>query len=191
MRGRLIGLSWITALLPFLGSGVWADDTVYLKRDASLCDTYKAFHVSSEECADSSGGETLGASRSIRLREPSAPAPLSRPQANVSIPVLFKFDSYALSPESEAQLDTIARVIEGSELADRTILLEGYADASGGAQYNLQLSRKRAAAVRQYLVDKHGLDISRLPIEGKGESDLRDPLNPLSESNRRVEFVVN
>jgi len=188
MKGQTVGFQWLAILVPFLGSvsGVWADDTVYLKRDASLCDTYKAFNVSSEEC-----GDTLGASRSIRLRQPDALAPLSKPTVNVSIPVLFEFDSYTLSPESEAQLDKIARVIKHSELADRTILLEGYADARGEAQYNLKLSRKRAAAVRQYLVEKHGLDMDKLPVEGKGESDLRDPLNPFAASNRRVEFVVN
>ena len=190
MRNELFGCVLSVAVL---ANACWGDETVYLKQDSSLCDTYRAFRITGEGCTDNqalpTGNGSLGASRSIRLREHTELAPVSRP-VSVSIPVLFGFDSYVLSPESKAQLDKIAKVISSPDLASKVILLEGHADASGPAQYNLRLSKKRALAVKRYLVDKYGLSASRFPVDGKGESDLYDPLNPLADINRRVEFVV-
>jgi len=66
--------------------------------------------------------------------------------------------------------------------------LIGNADKSGGQQYNILLSERRAKAVQQVLVKEYGIDASRLAISFKGFSE------PLSKTNydvnRRVDFVI-
>jgi OOP family OmpA-OmpF porin len=51
-----------------------------------------------------------------------------------------------------------------------TVLLEGHTDNVGSDEQNFSLSRRRAAAVKTYLVER-GLDPARLQTDGVGESD--------------------
>jgi outer membrane protein OmpA-like peptidoglycan-associated protein len=67
----------------------------------------------------------------------------------------------------------------------------GHTDADGDNTSNLELSRKRAEAVKNALASVYGIDASRLATEGKGETE------PVSDNgtsdgkaqNRRVEFI--
>ena len=68
------------------------------------------------------------------------------------------------------------------------VLIEGHTDALGTPQYNLQLSRKRAEAVKRYLVGEHGLDASRLKTIGYGEGRPMDGADASKPENRRVQF---
>lgn len=105
----------------------------------------------------------------------------------LALPVQFAFDSAAIQPAARAQLDALA---EGIRLLDarQAVVIEGHTDGRGTAAYNLGLSRRRAEAVKQYLVDEHGLDARRLHTVGYG------PTRPLSDTdvdaprNRRVQF---
>lgn len=180
------------ASLLLLTATAHADDTVYLNNDASLCDFYSAFKVSSEECKpDAAANALLGKPRSIHLRTPTAASPPDNTAVEVSIPILFDLGSYQLSPQSQQQLGKMARVFSAHQIADNPILIEGHADASGSDQYNLILSKNRAQAVRDYFVQQHGLNESRFAVEGRGEYELRYPQHPHAEANRRVEFKVN
>ncbi|ARE40311.1 OmpA domain protein [Rhodovulum sp. P5] len=75
---------------------------------------------------------------------------------------------------------------------ERDILLVGHTDDVGGLDGNVALSRKRAQAVRRYLIDRLGVAPERLSAEGVGF------LAPLSgnlteegrQQNRRVEAVL-
>jgi OOP family OmpA-OmpF porin len=71
------------------------------------------------------------------------------------------------------------------------LIIEGHTDNIGGAQFNLELSRKRAEAVKRWLVDKAGIGEVRLTTVGYG---LSRPIadNSMDEGrakNRRVELV--
>ncbi len=182
------------ALVLFWTGQVVAGDSVFLNRDASLCDTYRAFQVDTDTCGGSPKTTSpLGATRSIRIREEPRTTPQSQDQTkriSVSVPVLFEFDSYAISPDSRLQLQKIAQVIQDPALARVKIALEGHADASGDAGYNLTLSTHRAAAVRQYFVQQYGMDVGRFRVTGKGESDPYNPQDPTAAENRRVEFII-
>jgi len=70
------------------------------------------------------------------------------------------------------------------------ITVEGHADPRGGAEYNLDLSRRRAIVVRDYLVAEFGNNPKQFEVIGFGQSRLMDPDNPVAEVNRRVEFVT-
>ncbi|RME29425.1 MAG: OmpA family protein [Deltaproteobacteria bacterium] len=104
--------------------------------------------------------------------------------------VLFDFNQATIKPESYPLLDEVVAVMkEHPEI--EVLRIEGHTDERGSAAYNLELSEKRAEAVRQYLID-HGIAPERLRAVGYGESK---PLNPghdeeAWEQNRRVEMWI-
>lgn len=105
----------------------------------------------------------------------------------VSVPVHFEFDSAALTPQAKKQLDVIA---EGIRLTDGTVkvVVEGHTDAKGSVGYNENLSYRRAAAVRTYLIGAKKLPVTLLTVEGKGPHKLLNKTDPYSATNRRVQF---
>ncbi len=79
--------------------------------------------------------------------------------------VSFAFDSDDLLPGSLQALDSALKVLR--DQPDILASITGFTDSQGEEYYNLALSRKRADAVEQYLVDA-GIDRSRLNSEGRG-----------------------
>ncbi len=78
------------------------------------------------------------------------------------------------------------------EFPNTTAAIEGYTDNIASAAYNQKLSEKRANSVRQYIIDKFGIDGSRLTAAGYG---LTKPIasNDTEEGrqkNRRVQAVM-
>jgi len=65
----------------------------------------------------------------------------------------------------------------------------GHTNAVGGREYNLKLSQRRAEAIRAALINPFGVDPARLEAVGLGEEQLRDPLHPDSQINRRVQLI--
>ena len=109
-----------------------------------------------------------------------------------AMPVHFAYDNAAVRSEDEAALQKFAAVAQ-KYYGGATITVEGFADNAGGAKYNLDLSRRRADAVRDYLTG-HGLDGAQLKTVGYGKARQVRPGAagdaPGAELNRRVVFVV-
>jgi outer membrane protein OmpA-like peptidoglycan-associated protein len=110
---------------------------------------------------------------------PVAPAPVPPPAPPVtppSQPVELRTDEIHFEPGS-ARLTNIAKAIL-DEVALRmkqepaaTALVIGYTDDRENTGPNRDLDRRRAEAVRDYLVSRHGIDPSRITVEGRGTSD--------------------
>jgi outer membrane protein OmpA-like peptidoglycan-associated protein len=106
--------------------------------------------------------------------------------------VLFPYDSFTLETPGEEKLQAIANLYKRTGGEWKKLEIKGYADARGSQDYNYDLSRRRAKAVKKYLTT---LDVpdSVLDIEAYGELD---PAVPQAETeaehkqNRRVEFVI-
>lgn len=104
--------------------------------------------------------------------------------------VFFNFDSYALLPKSKSELDRMVDVMKDNPSIDVSII--GHTDNIGTEEYNLDLSKKRAKSVVDYLV-ANGISVERLSFEGKGELYPEVP-NTSKENraqNRRVNFKVD
>lgn len=102
--------------------------------------------------------------------------------------LLFKTGLWELKPAAMAKLDQIAEALKGDE---QPIDVIGYTDNVGTHSNNMDLSMKRASAVRDYLVER-GIPQDLVKAEGRGpDSPAAD--NDSVEgraSNRRVELVV-
>jgi outer membrane protein OmpA-like peptidoglycan-associated protein len=103
-------------------------------------------------------------------------------------PIQFAFDSAELTPEAQRELDNVAAVLTDPSVDKFPIIIKGHTDAVGTAEYNQELSERRAQAARNYLINRHGIDPTRLAARGFGKSQLLMPSAPTSEVNRRVEF---
>jgi outer membrane protein OmpA-like peptidoglycan-associated protein len=104
-----------------------------------------------------------------------------------SVAVTFGFDKAVLTKEDREQLDDFA-----ARLGSATgFILEvtGGTDSTGPAQYNYELSQRRADAVVQYLASKYGIPAHRFYLIGIGKDKAAAP-NTTAEGrkqNRRVE----
>jgi len=103
--------------------------------------------------------------------------------------VFFALDSAEISPEATGLLDMLGEAMADQRLADQKFVIAGHTDASGPADYNIALSHRRAEAVRQYVIDKHGIDPANLIARGFGKSRLKNPAQPYAAENRRVQII--
>jgi outer membrane protein OmpA-like peptidoglycan-associated protein len=103
--------------------------------------------------------------------------------------IYFDHDSARLTPESKPTLDEIAGFMNSQP--EQKIIVVGHTDYVGGYDYNLDLSKRRAAAVVAALVDENGVAAQRLKSNGVGY--LAPAATNLSDAgralNRRVELV--
>lgn len=103
--------------------------------------------------------------------------------------VLFEVDRAELKPGAARQLDKVVAALR--DRPDLTLVIEGHTDSTGASGYNIDLSERRAAAVRQYLVG-NGIASNRLRSRGLGEdypvASNSDPSG--RQQNRRVEIVL-
>lgn len=106
--------------------------------------------------------------------------------------IFFEFDKATIRPEAALGLDRIVEVLK--EYPDVVIRIESHTDRRGPAEYNKNLSQRRAQSTVDYIVSQ-GIDASRLSAVGKGEEE---PLNDCAdgctedehEENRRSEFII-
>lgn len=103
--------------------------------------------------------------------------------------ILFDVDKAELKPVSKENIAKLANVLKKYE--DTNILIEGHTDATGSEEYNLELSRKRAQNVANYLASL-GISPTRFTIMGYGESQplMTNDTPEGRAANRRVEIGI-
>ena len=158
-----------------------------LKRSIRLLPEPGHDEPSPNAAAHSAGGGGSGVSTpSPVTTAPVELVPDPQPES-IALPVQFAFDSAEILPHARTQLDAVAQGIKMLP-ASHSVLIEGHTDAVGTHEYNLQLSRKRAEAVKRYLVSEHGLDAQRLKTIGFGEGRPMGGTDAFKPENRRVQF---
>jgi len=139
-----------------------------------------------DKCPNTPAGTQVdGSGCPIKFPEPVVQAP-SATTGEYFAPIGFEFDSSVLKTESYATLDKLAKELRDN---NKSVTLDGYASAEGSEAYNLNLSKDRANAVKQYLVNA-GVPASSIIANGYGEA------NPIASNdteagrvqNRRVEI---
>jgi OmpA-OmpF porin, OOP family len=214
MNGRagvLLGVSWLTLALgagPAFAAGAPSEQEIY-----------RALRPAPQGLGLHQGIPTLGTVpaptespnvRGVSTKSGGAPAAPSKPKMRAAAAtakpedqasaeahpaitfntIQFAFGSAQITPESSESLHNLGNVLN-HELADqKSFLVEGHTDAKGGTRANAVLSRRRAEAVKDYLVRELSVSPSRLQVVGKGSSDPANRANPYAPENRRV-IVVN
>jgi outer membrane protein OmpA-like peptidoglycan-associated protein len=107
----------------------------------------------------------------------------------VTTGISFDINSDRIKPISYPVLKQVADALK--EEAAARIKIVGHTDSDGADKDNLDLSIRRAEAVKQYLVKEFGIDASRMETLGKGESEpLKKEVTAQDKANnRRVEFI--
>lgn len=108
----------------------------------------------------------------------------------VNLDIQFAFDKAAINQKSYHLLDALGEALNSNDLKGKNIIIGGHTDAKGDNSYNLALSKKRAEAVKAYLVNKWGIAPDLIEAVGYGKSR---PLNEGKtqedqQKNRRVEI---
>jgi len=127
---------------------------------------------------------------------PLEPVPAAEPTPGhykycITLQGEFDIDRADIRPENR---DEIAEVGEFMKKYPTTsAVIEGHTDNVGNPEYNLDLSKRRAQAVVDYLHDKYGIDRSRLEARGYG---MGRPIAPNStdegrQDNRRIEAIID
>jgi outer membrane protein OmpA-like peptidoglycan-associated protein len=103
--------------------------------------------------------------------------------------IYFSFNSDGIREESDSTLQEIADVLHRHP--EWKLAIGGHTDNIGSDAYNLDLSRRRADAVKAALVKRNGADAGRLTTAGYGSKSPRDTNDTLEgrARNRRVELV--
>lgn len=127
---------------------------------------------------------------------PGANSPKNLPLADklaslrqFNIEITFHFDSATIAPESYEAVGMIADALHTPYLQGQTFVIVGHTDAKGARDYNLELSIKRAQAVREALATSFRVPARYLYSVGLGEEQLREPANPDAAVNRRVQLI--
>ncbi|MFN8008588.1 MAG: OmpA family protein [Terriglobia bacterium] len=101
----------------------------------------------------------------------------------------FKINRSQLDASAETTLDELAQELKESK--GYILEIQGFADPSGSADYNLVLSQNRAASVIRYLSEKHQVPLFRMRTMGMGESKfIAEDGSYSAKKSRRVEVRI-
>ncbi len=144
--------------------------------------------------AESIKAGLTGESRGVRVRIKTNAEGYVNPQAAdyVSLDTItFELNQAILRPAAIRQLKEVAKALESQELKGTRILIEGHTCNRGTADYNQDLSVRRAQAARDHLVNVEGIDSKRFETEGFGETRpvASNDTDTGQARNRRVDFV--
>jgi len=101
----------------------------------------------------------------------------------------FDYDSYKLTHQSKATLDSLLEKLKSTDFIE--IEVSGHTDSDGDEIYNKRLSQNRSNAVQQYLIS-NGISNSKINIQAFGETQPVTSNDSISgkQKNRRVEIVI-
>ena len=106
---------------------------------------------------------------------------------NIDLEINFDFDSAVLNPKAVALANELGQALV--RLSGSLFMVAGHTDGKGTADYNLDLSRRRADAIKAYLVEHFRVPTANLIAVGYGMERLKNPGDPFADENRRVQVA--
>ena len=123
-----------------------------------------------------------------RSRTIAATTPRAAP-GRADLRVTFVTGSAELTDAGRREADKFITALSAPSLSAKKFRIEGHTDSVGSRDFNLDLSKRRAQSVVDYLV-AHGADKSRFAVAGYGFDKPISGLSASAGANRRVEVVV-
>ncbi|HOP41679.1 MAG TPA: OmpA family protein, partial [Geobacteraceae bacterium] len=122
---------------------------------------------------------------------PPPPPPAPKPQKIcMTLKIEFDYDKYDVKAKYH---DVIAKVADFmKEHPETTAVIEGHTDNRGSYKYNIKLSERRADSVRNYMVEKFGIEPDRLTTKGYGYTKpiATNKTAEGRQKNRRVDAQI-
>lgn len=126
---------------------------------------------------------------------PLGPVPSAEPTPEmakycITLNILFDIDKAVIRDEYRDEVGRVATFMQ--KFPSTTAVIEGHTDDVGSDEHNMQLSQQRAESVVNYLVDKFGIDRSRLAAKGYGKTrPIADNATEEGrQKNRRIEAII-
>jgi len=127
--------------------------------------------------------------RSLTTTEREQITSIAQTRPSIDLEVNFEYNSDRIGSKATPQVTALGEALSSAELKGGTFIVAGHADAKGSDTYNQGLSERRADAVKQFLSEKYGIDASNLVTVGYGKTRLKNPSEPFSSENRRVQVI--
>ncbi len=127
--------------------------------------------------------------RQLTLNEREKVFQIADKKPKIDLEIYFGYNSAEISSDAEGELMKLGRVLTSRDLQGGVYFVGGHTDAKGGDDYNQRLSERRAAAVKQFLVEKFNLPDDSLVAAGYGEEKLKNKSDPFASENRRVQIA--
>jgi len=128
--------------------------------------------------------------------EAPAPVPAAEPAPGhykycITLQGEFDIDRAVIRPEYRDEVAKVGDFMK--KYPTTTAVIEGHTDNVGNAEYNMELSQRRAEAVVTYLVENFGIDRSRLSAKGYGLSRpiADNATDEGRQKNRRMEAIID
>lgn len=127
--------------------------------------------------------------RSLTTAEREQIVTIAEKRPKIDLEVNFEYNSDKIGAKATPQVTALGKALSSSELKGGTYIVAGYTDAKGSDTYNQGLSERRADAVKRFLSEKYGIEVSNLVTVGYGKTHLKNPSEPFSGDNRRVQVI--
>ena len=146
--------------------------------------------VSAGQVPSGGSGAESPAGASVATADSGARASSERPSIN--LPIHFEFDSARADARTAQNIKKLAEALADERLAGSGFAFVGHADMRGAADYNLILSRKRADAIYDAVVELEPDLAGRISVTGKGEAEPidSDSTEEAHWRNRRLQVLV-
>lgn len=134
-----------------------------------------------DQCADTPRGDKVDAQGCTIFDEE---------EVSITLRVLFDRESAVVKQPNDPEIQALADFMKRFGSTSATI--EGHTSAPGAEEYNMNLSQARADAFKDVMVERYGIDASRLNTQGYGETQLLDTDNDAEahRANRRISVSI-
>lgn len=116
-------------------------------------------------------------------------AAIARDKPAIDLEILFDYNSANVGRSAEPAVNALGNALSKEQFKGTVFLINGHTDAKGSAEYNQDLSQRRADAVRRVLIERFRLPPDTLVSTGFGKEQLKNTANPFADENRRVQIV--
>jgi outer membrane protein OmpA-like peptidoglycan-associated protein len=127
--------------------------------------------------------------RALTVKEKTEIANISTHKPNIDIEINFDHGSAVIDLKAVRPLVRLGLVLLEQNLKGTIFFVNGHTDAKGTAEYNQELSERRAESVKEFLVREFSLPADTLITVGFGKTRLKNRSDAFADENRRVQIV--